>query len=118
MTTTELIRDFVNTRELLEDEEELGLAGRARGWLDGARPDARRGASASAGDLRRAIELREALRRLLLEHTGVEVDPRTRRTSVLDRAARRARVELGFERCSGASSLPRRPGSTPRSAAS
>jgi predicted RNA-binding Zn ribbon-like protein len=100
LTTTELIREFVNTKDLLEDEEKLGSPAELVAWL--ATQALMRGeVQATSGDLRRAIELREAVRQLLLEHTGVEVD-RDAASGVLDRTARRARIELCFERCSGA----------------
>ena len=94
MTGTELIRDFVNTRELLEPIELFGSAEELGAWLSSngiaskdVRPD--------DGDLRRAVELREALRRILLSNTGVEVDTASA-FSVLDATASRAQVELHF----------------------
>jgi predicted RNA-binding Zn ribbon-like protein len=100
LTATELIRDFVNTRDLLDEKEELGSPDVLTAWLDG-HALMRSEVQATRSDLRRAIELREALRQLLLEHTGVEVD-RDSASGVLDRTARRARIELCFEQCSGA----------------
>jgi len=100
LTATELIRDFVNTRDLLDGEEHLGTPEELDGWLE-THSLSRGDAKATPADLQRAIELREALRQLLLEHTGVEVD-RDTASGTLDRAARRARIELCFERCSGA----------------
>jgi predicted RNA-binding Zn ribbon-like protein len=99
VTSTELIRDFVNTRDLLENEEQLGTPDALVDWLEG-QALIRGGVKATPADLRRAIELREALRQLLLEHTGVEVD-RDSASGVLDRTARRARIELCFEQCHG-----------------
>ena len=99
MTATELIRDFVNTRELLEDEEKLGTPGELAAWLE-SRTLTQGEMGATTADLHRAIELREALRQLLLEHTGVEVD-RESASEVLDRTARRARTELRFEHGAG-----------------
>jgi len=100
LTTTELIRDFVNTRDLLDDKEQLSSPAELVAWLS-VNALTRDDVTATAADLRHATELREALRQLLLEHTGVEVD-RDSASSVLDRAARRARIELCFEQCSGA----------------
>ncbi len=99
MVDAEVIRDFVNTRDLLAGEETLATPALLVAWC------ASRGlidetAKASAADLRRAIELREALRQLLLANTGVEVD-NVPAFEVLDRAARRARIELSFEECAG-----------------
>lgn len=100
MTTTELIRDFVNTRDLLDDKEKLSSPAELAAWL-GEQALVRVEVQATAADLERAVELREALRRLLLEHTGVEID-REAASAVLDRTARRARIELCFEHCHGA----------------
>ena len=94
MTGTELVRDFVNTRELLDPIELFGSPEELGVWLSSngiaskdVRPDAE--------DLRDAVALREALRRILLSNTGVEVDTAAE-FSVLDAAAARARVELHF----------------------
>ncbi len=94
METIELVRDFVNTRELLEDSEELGTPADLAAWLE-ARGLVAPGVGASAKDLRRALEVREALRRLLLAHNGLDV-PEDEAYEVLRGAARRARVELAF----------------------
>ncbi len=94
MVDTELIRDFVNTYEILDGVDELiapeALADWcvARGLLGGEETATRR-------DLRRAVELREALRQLLLANTGLEIDTAPP-LGVLDGVARRARVELRF----------------------
>ena len=102
MTATELIRDFVNTRDLLEDKDELGSPDALDTWLGERKLSRGAAGHASAADLRRTIELREALRQLLLEHTGgVEVD-KNAASAVLDQTARRARIELCFEECHGA----------------
>jgi predicted RNA-binding Zn ribbon-like protein len=95
----ELIRDFVNTRDILDGGEVLASPAAlsdwcvARGLVDGE-------FSASSGDLRKATELREALRQLLLANTGVEVDTAAA-FQVVDRVAKRARIELCFEECAG-----------------
>ena len=95
VSSSELIRDFVNTlhKDPHGDEEGLttpaALSGwlRAQGLLEGSR--------ATAADLARAIELREAFRRLLLGNTGDEVDVAAACT-VLNAVTRRARLELRF----------------------
>ena len=66
----ELVRAFVNTRDIEERTEELGTPEALAGWLaarglGGGQP--RR--PAAAGDLRTALALREALREVLLAHT-------------------------------------------------
>ncbi len=93
MAETELVRDFVNTRDLLDGIEELDAPPALTAWL-GARGLG--DVSATSLDLEHAVELREALRRLLLGNTGLEVDTEGG-FAVLDRAARRARIELRFE---------------------
>ena len=99
MTGAELVRDFVNTRELLEATEELTSPAALADWL-AANGLAGGGLAANASDLRRAIELREALRQLLLENTGVAIDAGAA-VAVLDRAARQARIQLRFSDSSG-----------------
>ncbi len=101
-TQTELITDFVNTLELDEGVDHLGSPAQLRAWLAergllGARADVGR------SDLRRAREVREALRSLLLANNGVAADTRTA-ARILDRAAARAGVRLRFSR-SGAATL-------------
>lgn len=99
MVGTELIRDFVNTKDILDGGEALAGPPELTAWLD--QHGLTRGeASASAADLRAAIELREALRQLLLANTGLAIDT-VGAFVVLDRAARRARIELCFEECAG-----------------
>src|SRR5438876_4278583 len=97
MNDNELIRDFVNTLhkdpELEADEEELATPAELVAWLDTHRLPA--GPRATRSDLARAIELREALRVLLLANKGAEVDTAAAH-AVLDRIARSARVELRF----------------------
>jgi predicted RNA-binding Zn ribbon-like protein len=95
VTDTQLIQDFVNTlhKDIYGDEEDLQTPAALTAWLRG------RGlvgaGRATADDLARAIELREALRTLLLANNAVEVDAAAAQR-VLDEAARRARVELRF----------------------
>ena len=99
MAGTELIRDFVNTRDLLDDGEAFTTPGALAEWC--ASQGLTEGpVEASAADLRHAIELREALRQLLLANTGLEVEA-VPAFAVLDRVARRARVGLSFEERAG-----------------
>ena len=79
----ERICEFVNTAELELERDELDE------WLR------RRGVEASPDDVRRAAEVREALRALLLAHNGVLVDVDAA-SAVLDDAARRARLAVRF----------------------
>jgi predicted RNA-binding Zn ribbon-like protein len=70
----ELVRDFVNTLDIDEGKDELSSPGALLEWLADRgleSQDARVGPSALA----RAIELREALRRLLLANNGATAEP-------------------------------------------
>jgi len=89
----ELVRSFVNTRDLEEDTDELAAPSDLRDWL--AEQDLLgRGEPVGAADLRRAVRLREALRMLLLANSGGEADPSA--GAELDAAARRARLSARF----------------------
>jgi predicted RNA-binding Zn ribbon-like protein len=69
----ELVRSFINTRELDPDREELTDPAALDAWL------ASRGLPvlepATAEDLERALTFREALRSLALANSGGELDP-------------------------------------------
>src|SRR5205085_4765579 len=86
MEPLELIRDFVNTADLEDGEEKLADPRALQYWLvfHGLAELRDR---ASGADLARALEVREALRELLREHTGVEADGEAA-SAVLDAAAR------------------------------
>jgi len=73
MESLELIRDFVNTADLEDGEEQLNDPRALQYWLvfHGLAELRHR---ASAADLEEAITLREALRELMRGHTGVEAD--------------------------------------------
>jgi predicted RNA-binding Zn ribbon-like protein len=92
----ETVRGFVNTRDVDEDTDELATPAALAGWLrehaltgdHGGEP------AATAADLRRAIELREALRAHLVAHHGEPLAGGAAAT--LDAAARRARLVVRF----------------------
>lgn len=92
----EVVRSFVNSLDVEDRREELGTPDALVAWLaERELVDADAGAGASAADLRRAVELREALREVLLGHHGDhEVDPAAVET--IEAAARRARLEVTF----------------------
>jgi predicted RNA-binding Zn ribbon-like protein len=91
----EIVRSFVNTYDADELTEDLGSPDELVGWLAGHELLSESGPQrATAADLRRAIELREALRAHLRAHHG---DPlRAGAAEVLDAAARRARLTVRF----------------------
>jgi predicted RNA-binding Zn ribbon-like protein len=78
-----VVQDFVNTRELDPESEALPTPAALAAWLDqrGLLRDVR----VSAADHRHAVELREALRRLLLANNGAVADPAD--LELLDRVA-------------------------------
>ena len=90
----ELVRAFVNTLDVEDAEDELETPEALVAWLS-ARDLLEPGSEATRADVRRAVELREAFREVLLgHHGGYEVDPAAPRT--LEEASRRARVEVRF----------------------
>ena len=67
----EMLRAFVNTRDIEEGTEELGSPGALAGWLTARDLGGEQAASAAtASDLRTALALRESLREVLHAHTG------------------------------------------------
>jgi predicted RNA-binding Zn ribbon-like protein len=98
----ELVRGFVNTLDLGAQTDELDSPVALGEWLSEHRLGA---VKATHGDLRRAIELREALRAVLLAHTDRMPVPEWS-TAALDDAACRARLQLRFDEHGEASLQP------------
>ena len=96
-SSSELIRDFVNTlhKDPHGDEESLVGPEDLAQWLHGR--GLLEGTKATAAEFRRAIELRESFRQLLLANNGEEVDVGDACT-VLSGVSRRGKVELQFTR--------------------
>lgn len=69
----EHVREFVNTRDVEEGTEELQSPEALRSWL-AERDLLPRGIGVDERSLRRAIELREALRELLLANNGAQLE--------------------------------------------
>jgi predicted RNA-binding Zn ribbon-like protein len=89
----ELVRAFVNTRDVEEDLDDLQSAEELRDWLSERElmdPDE----PVTEGDLRRAVDVREGLRALLLSNNGSPFDASA--IERLDRAASRAGLRLRF----------------------
>ena len=89
-----LVQRFVNSLDLDHGDEELRGPDNLRDWF------AERGLISadervSEGDLRRAIDVREGLRALLLANNGAELDKAA--VDRLDRAASRAGVRVSFD---------------------
>lgn len=95
MTTErlELVRGFVNTLDVETGDDAFATPRGLAVWLveQGLADD---DIGASAADRRRAAELREALRAHLLANDGAPLPDDA--VAVLDRQARRSRVEVGF----------------------
>jgi predicted RNA-binding Zn ribbon-like protein len=90
----ELIRSYINTWDADDDTERLARPADLRDWLaEHGLLDA--DAPVSATDHRHALELREALRALLMANAGLDLDPGAGRT--LDAVSRRARLSLRFD---------------------
>jgi predicted RNA-binding Zn ribbon-like protein len=90
----ELVRAFVNTAELQQDEDELASGAALARWLCDHGLGSH-GLRASRADLVRAIELREALRAILLAHSEGSPAPHEA-WETLDQAACRGRLRLRF----------------------
>lgn len=90
----ELVRSFVNTLDIDRGTDALATPASLARWLS----DNGLGSGASEpspAELRRAQELREALRAILLSHTGRSHEP-GEAWRTLDRAAVRARLRVRF----------------------
>ncbi|HEX4563639.1 MAG TPA: CGNR zinc finger domain-containing protein [Solirubrobacteraceae bacterium] len=89
-----LVIDFVNTLDVETGADALADAGGLRKWL--AARDLLDPAAAEPGERerRRAVDLREALRALMLAHNGAPSDERS--GSALERAARDGHLGVHF----------------------
>jgi predicted RNA-binding Zn ribbon-like protein len=98
-----LVQGFVNTVDREHGPDLLDDPAGLEAWLDRHLMPA----TVSRGELDRAREVREALRALLLANNGEPHDPAAQ--AVLERAARRARLEAAFPP-DGAALVPRAEG--------
>src|SRR3954449_10814031 len=90
----ELVRAFVNTWDADEGTEGIPGPAELRAWLaEHDLLDA--GARVTAADHRQAIEVREALRAVLLANAGLDLDPGA--GPILDEASLRARLAVRFD---------------------
>jgi predicted RNA-binding Zn ribbon-like protein len=88
-----LVQRFVNSVDLESGEDELSSPEALRAWFaERGLMDA--GDPVSAADLRRAIDVREGLRAVLLQNNGLPLDEE--RVERLDRAVGRAAVRVRF----------------------
>jgi len=84
-----IVQDFLNTSDWERGEEHLETPAALRSWLAGRVPLAS-DADVDRGDLRRAIELREALRELIAAHNRLPTKPDAH--LVVNKASARARL--------------------------
>lgn len=93
MVNSELVIDFVNTAGFGPDREDLATPAALLAWLDehGLEP----GSRSTTAEYEDARRVREALRDLLRANNEVDADVDAA-SSVLDRAARRAGLSVGF----------------------
>jgi predicted RNA-binding Zn ribbon-like protein len=90
----ELVRAFVNTLDIEQGTEALPTPAALGEWLS-ARGLVEAGVEPTPAELRRAIELREALRTILLSHGDGSAEP-AGAWETLDEAATRARLQVRF----------------------
>jgi predicted RNA-binding Zn ribbon-like protein len=100
----ERVRQFVNTFDVESGKEALEGPSQLRDWLAERRLVSER-IRVTRADLEHAIELREALRAILLAHNG-RSGARAQDYRTLDDVARRAGLELRFDGHGGASLEP------------
>jgi len=91
----ELVRRFVNTRDIEEGSDELHTTDTLLAWFAGMNLLNEDGATADEKDLERALALREGIRSLLLANNGEEVEPANLRE--LNRAARSVCLTVRFD---------------------
>jgi predicted RNA-binding Zn ribbon-like protein len=91
----ELVREFVNTWDAEDDVEKIPGPAELRDWLAGHDLLDDDTARVTAAEHRHAIEVREALRAVMLANAGLDLDPAA--APVLDEAARRARLGVRFD---------------------
>jgi predicted RNA-binding Zn ribbon-like protein len=88
----ELVCSFVNTYDHEDQTERIPDPPALTAWLNANGLGAPK---ATAADLARARELREALRAILHHHGGMELDPAAPR--IVDNAAARAQLVVAFD---------------------
>ena len=90
----ELLREFVNTRDVETDEDQLQSAKALVAWF-AERELVTRTTRASGTDVRNAAALREALREIMLAHTERSPSP-PEAWATVDRAASRCNLRVHF----------------------
>lgn len=91
----EVVRGFVNTWDLEAATDALSSPRALAAWLADHGLAPRSGLAPTEGDLRRAVELREALRALAIAHAG-GAEPPEHAARLLAEVAERAEIGLRF----------------------
>jgi predicted RNA-binding Zn ribbon-like protein len=103
----ELVRDFVNTLDLLPGTDEIGDPASLGSWL-AEHHLVPAPLTLTDGDLRHALSLRESLRALLLANSGFPLDPGASET--LDGAVGAALLRIRSDQAGKLQLLPTDPG--------
>lgn len=92
-----IVQAFVNTRDLEQGTDDLADPRQLAAWLERWRllPAATAAEPIGESQRRRAVELREGLRALLLAHNGEPLDPEA--TGRIHRATREVRLRVCFD---------------------
>jgi predicted RNA-binding Zn ribbon-like protein len=99
-----MVQAFVNTLDIENGREEFVAPSDVRGLLVRIGALADEGGQLGAADVRQALDVREALRSLLLENNGGARNPEAHAT--LERAARAAHLSLRFPPDDGLDLVP------------
>jgi len=100
----ELVRRFVNTRDIEEESDELGSPESLLSWFAGMDLLDEDEATADEKDLERSLALREGIRDLLLANNGEEIETVSIRE--LNLAARSVYLTVRFDHDGGATLEP------------
>jgi predicted RNA-binding Zn ribbon-like protein len=100
----DLVIDFVNTLDIDADTDALSSADALTAWLAQAQVLSPATAAPTALELRQAIDVREALRALMLANNGADGDARAVRE--LELAARRGELGVHFGEGGGVTLAP------------
>jgi predicted RNA-binding Zn ribbon-like protein len=95
VVNTDLVQDFVNSRELRPEAEAFATPEQLSDWL-AERGLLEPGARVTTAELAEAVRVREALRDVLSAKVGIEVDGGAAKAEI-DAAARRAGLEVRFD---------------------
>jgi predicted RNA-binding Zn ribbon-like protein len=105
----QLVLDFVNTLDVEQQSDALATPDQLAGWLRDHELLDIAGPGVGAAEHRSAIELREALRRVMRAHNHGDPDTASA-AAALERAALAGQLSIRFERDGSVQIAPRQPG--------